>query len=95
MKRIKLESGLYANVYSDAERDKTWGEVSQDISPVGKNIELFTPQDNKSYFIDKETEIKYDSYVAEIRANGKKLTVKYNICNQHAKTYSAVRKAYN
>ena len=95
MKTVILESGLKAQMLSKSEQDLLWAELSQDVSPVGKNIELFTPRDNKGYFILSEVELKYDSYVATIKANGKTFTVKYGICNQHEKTYKAVRKAYD
>lgn len=94
MEIIRLQSGLIAHRLTEKEQEKLWDELSQDVSPVGKNIECFTPRDNKGYFILSETQLKYDSYEAVIKANGKIIKVKYNVCNQHEKTYKAVRKAY-
>jgi len=94
MKIVKLESGLIAHQLTDAEQNIIWNELMQDTSPVGKNIELFTPRDNKGYYIISETELMYDSYEAVVKANNKTFKVKYNICNQQEKTYKAVRKAY-
>ncbi len=94
MQIVKLQSGLTAHMLSNAEQNVIWAELSQDLSPIGKNIELFTPRDNKGYYIISETELKYDSYESVIKANGKTIKVKYNICNQQEKTYKAVRMAY-
>lgn len=94
MKTVKLQSGLVAHRLTQSEQNVIWSELSKDVSPVGRNIELFTPQDNKRYFIVSETEIKYDSYQCVINANGKNIKVKYNICNQQSKIDKAVRLAY-
>jgi len=95
MQIVKLTSGLLSHRLTVSEQNAVWAELSQDVSPIGKNIELFTPRDNKGYYIVSERELKYDSYEAVIKANGKTLKVKYNVCNQHEKTYKAVRSAYN
>jgi len=89
------ETGLYLKFYTEAEQQKTWEEILTDVSPVGKDIALYTPRDNKEYFILSETETSYNKFTAKIKANGKTFNVKYDLCNQHEKTYSAVRKAYN
>ena len=68
MKTVILESGFKAQMLSKSEQDLLWAELCIDVSPVGKNIELFTPRDNKGYFILSEVELKYDSYVATIKA---------------------------
>jgi hypothetical protein len=94
MKKVKLASGLFATMLDDNEQAALWKELSQDISVVGKNVALFTPQDKLEYFIISETTIKYDSYLAVISANGKQIKVKYNVCNQDSKINAAVRKAY-
>jgi hypothetical protein len=92
--RVILESGLISIRLSKAEQDKIWKELDVDVSVIGTNQPLYTPRDKLQYFIDSETKLKYDSYVAEIRANGKIFKVKYNICNQDLKINEAVRKAY-
>jgi carbonic anhydrase len=94
MEVVKLTSGLLAHLLTEREQNVLWAELSKDISTIGKNIELFTPRDNKGYYIVSETELKYDSYESVIKANGKTIKVKYNICNQTEKTYKAVRGAY-
>ena len=93
-KTIILESGLTAKLYTEAEQNATWTEVHINTSPIGTGNALFTPQDNLEYFIDSETEWMYDKVEAVIRANGKTFKIKYNVCNQQAKEYKAVRKAY-
>jgi len=94
MKTYKTPDGFIVKMMNKEEEQKAWAELSVDVSPVGKHS-LFTPKDNLEYFIVSDTELKYDSYVAVIKANGKTFNVKYNICNQHEKTYKAVRKAYS
>lgn len=93
---IKLsESGIPMKLYSKAEQDATWKEIEQDISPIGKNIALYTPQDNLEYFIVSETEVKFQTYVVVLSIKGNCYAVKCNICNQDKVTYKKVREIYN
>lgn len=94
MEIVRLTSGLIAHHLTEGEQNRLWDELSVDISPIGKSIELFTPRDNKGYFIVSETKIKHDTYKSVIRANGKTFNIKYNVCNQDEVTYKAVRNAY-
>lgn len=94
MKTYRTPDGFIIKMMNEDEQAKAWKELSVDISPIGKNIELFTPRDNKGYFIVSEKEISFEKYEAVIKANGKTIKVKYNICNQDEKTYKAVRQAY-
>jgi hypothetical protein len=93
-KTITLQSGLIAVMMSDKEQEALWKELSQDVSPIGKNVPLYTPRDNKEYFIVSEKELSFEKYEAEIRANGKTIKVKYGWRHQDDKIYKAVRKAY-
>ncbi len=94
MKTVKLESGFLAQQLSKPEQKAVWDEVMTDTSPIGKHA-LFTPQDNLEYFIDAEKKVKFETFQATIRANGKILHVKYNVSNQDEKINKAVRDAYN
>ncbi len=91
---VSKETGLYLKFYTEAEQQKTWEELSIDVSPIGKDMPLYTPRDNKEYFILSETETSYNKFTATIKANSKTFTVKYDLCNMHEKTNLAVRKAY-
>lgn len=90
---VKLTSGLKAHRLTESEQATIWNELSINTSPIGKHS-LFTPNDNLEYFITNERELSYDKFEATIKANGKQIKVKYNVCNQDEKTLTAVRKAY-
>lgn len=94
MEIVKLQSGLIAHRLSESEQKVIWKELEQDISVIGKNIALETPQDNLKYYIISEIQTSFEKYEATIKANEKIFKVKYNICNQDVKIYKAVRKAY-
>lgn len=90
---VKLTSGLNAHRLTESEQATIWNELSVNTSPIGKHA-LLTPNDNLEYFIVSERELSYDKFESTIKANGKTITVKYNVCNQDEKTLNAVRKAY-
>lgn len=90
---VRLESGLLAHRLTKAEQDVLWADIEKNTSPIGKHS-LFTPQDNLEYFIVGEKQLAYDKFEAVIKANGKTIKVKYNVCNQDEKTNKAVRAAF-
>lgn len=94
MKKVILQSGLIAHFYSDAEQAATWKELNVDLSVIGKNEPLYTPRDEKEYFIDSVEKLGTDKYRQEIRANGKTIFIKGDICKLQEKQYAAVRKLY-
>lgn len=91
---VRLQSGFVALRSTKTEQDYAWKQIMEDVNPVGKHS-LFTPNDNLEYFIASEKELAYDKFEATIKANGKTIKVKYNVCNQDKKINEAVRKAYN
>ncbi len=95
MKVVKLQSGLIAHMLDPKEQEIIWKELSQDVSVIGKDIPLYTPQDNLEYFIVSEKEITYDKFEATLKIKGSLYTLRYDLCNQDKKTYAFVRKIYN
>lgn len=93
MKVVRLESGLISQRLTEKEQNIIWKELSEDVSPVGKNIELRTPNDNLKYFIISETRLKNDNFESVIKTNGKIIKVKHNIYNQDEKINAAVRRS--
>jgi hypothetical protein len=94
MKVIVLESGLYAHIYTDKERQKTWDELSQDITPLATKECCYTPKDNLPYYWLSDTEISHEKYECVLSANCKEIKVKYTVLDQHERIHKAVRKAY-
>ena len=97
MKKYTSPEGWNLEFYSKAEQEATWRQIEKDISPVGKNVPLFTPQDNLKYYIISETEVGETGMKirAIIKAAGKRASVTAGIENIQERIENRVRKLYN
>lgn len=96
MKKYTNPDGWNLEFYSKAEQQATWKEIEKDISPVGKNVPLFTPHDELKYYIIKETETGTTGMrvKAEIKAAGKRASVTAGIEKIQERIEAKVRKLY-
>ena len=96
MKKYTSPEGWNLEFYTKAEQEATWRQIEKDISPVGKNVPLYTPRDNLKYYIISETELGTGMRMrAKIKAAGKRASVTARIENIQERIENRVRKLYN
>lgn len=89
--KVRLTSGLYAHRLTENEQDQIWREVWRPV--YTETTPFYTPNDNLKYFV-LNREMNGDRCIDTIKANGKTITVKADICKIDEKIMRAVRKAY-
>ena len=94
MKRYENNNGWVLGLSTSKERNNVMEDIAKDIDPSGKDVALYTPRDNKEYFITKEVEKGNDKVQYHLEANGKTKKVTCNFYNSDSVINRNVRKMY-